>query len=135
MPACLRSSAAERLTCNQQVGGSNPPGGFRKFFMLLGNTGFMEIKEFQRQIKEIYYENDIKRGAEATFLWFAEEVGELAEAMRKKDKAAIGEEIADVLAWLISLANILDIDVEEEVRKKYPDFCPKCGKKPCNCGY
>lgn len=95
----------------------------------------MEIREFQKQIKDIYYENDIKRGAEATFLWFSEEIGELAEAMRKGDKAAIGEEIADVFAWLISLANILDIDVEEEVRKKYPDFCPKCMKKPCDCGY
>jgi len=93
----------------------------------------MELREFQEMIKEIYFHKDSKRGVEKTFLWFVEEVGELSEAIRKGDRGAMEEEFADVLAWLASLANLLDVDLEEVVKKKYPGVCPYCGKKPCEC--
>ena len=93
----------------------------------------MRIREFQEMIKEIYYHKDKKRGVEKTFFWFVEEVGELAEALRKGDREALEEEFADVLAWLASLANLVDIDLEEAAKKKYPGVCPYCGKKPCEC--
>ncbi|WP_148882216.1 MazG nucleotide pyrophosphohydrolase domain-containing protein [Thermococcus aciditolerans] len=93
----------------------------------------MEIREFQEMIKEIYFHKDSKRGVERTFLWFVEEIGELSEAIRKNDREAMEEEFADVLAWLASLANLLDIDIEEAAKKKYPGVCPYCGKKPCEC--
>ncbi len=91
----------------------------------------MEIREFQRMIDEVYRRRDEERGVEKTMLWIVEEVGELAEAVRKRSN--VGEEIADVFAWLVSLANLLGIDVEEEVLKKYPGYCIRCGKKPCEC--
>ncbi len=93
----------------------------------------MHIREFQRLIGELYLNRDAKRGKEKTMLWIVEEVGELAEAVRKNDVKAIGEEMADVLAWLVSLANLYGIDLEEEAKKKYPGYCIKCGKKPCGC--
>ncbi len=93
----------------------------------------MHIREFQRMIRELYYERDRKRGVDKTALWMVEEVGELAEAVRKGDRNSIGEEMADVFAWLVSLANLLEIDLEEEVKKKYPGYCIRCGKKPCEC--
>jgi len=93
----------------------------------------MSIRDFQNLIRDLYYERDSKRGIDKTMLWIVEEVGELAEAVRRNDKKAIGEEMADVFAWLVSLANLLNIDLEEEVKKKYPDYCVKCGKKPCEC--
>ncbi len=85
-------------------------------------------------IRDIYFHKDSKRGVERTFLWFVEEVGELSEAIRKRDKEAMEEEFADVLAWLASLANLLGIDLEEAAKKKYPGVCPYCGKNPCECG-
>ncbi len=91
----------------------------------------MEISEFQKMIAEIYIHRDRQRGIEKTMLWIVEEVGELAEAVRKKRN--VGEEIADVIAWVVSLANLCGIDVEEEILKKYPLVCRKCGKKPCEC--
>ncbi len=91
----------------------------------------MEIREFQKLIRELYYDRDAERGKEKTMLWLIEEVGELAEAVRKNGN--IGEEIADVFAWLVSLANLYDIDVEEEVAKKYPGYCLRCSEKPCRC--
>ena len=92
----------------------------------------MEIKEFQGLIKDIYFEKDNRRGIEGTFMWLCEEVGELSRAIKKKDRENLREEFADVLAWTFSLANLLDIDLEDAVGK-YKDGCPKCGKIPCEC--
>jgi NTP pyrophosphatase (non-canonical NTP hydrolase) len=91
----------------------------------------MGIREFQRMIREIYYARDADRGKEKTMLWIIEEIGELAEAVRRDE--GIGEELADAMAWLVSLANLYEIDVEEEIERKYPGYCLRCGKKPCGC--
>ena len=79
----------------------------------------MDIREAQRIIHEKYYERDHSRGLYATFTWFVEEVGELAETLIKMDRRAIEEELADVLAWLLSIANLLNVDLEEAFKKKY----------------
>ena len=93
----------------------------------------MHIREFQVLMRDIYGDNDRIRGVQRTQLWFFEEVGELAEAMRKEDKEAIANEMADVFAWMVSLANMLDVDVEKACLSKYPMRCPRCGKIPCEC--
>jgi NTP pyrophosphatase (non-canonical NTP hydrolase) len=93
----------------------------------------MEIREFQEMIRRIYEERDRERGRERTMLWIVEEIGELSQAVRKDDVENIGEEIADVFAWLVSLANLYNIDLEDEVRKKYPGHCIRCGKVVCEC--
>lgn len=79
----------------------------------------MEIRDAQRLIREIYYERDRARGLFATFTWFVEEVGELADSVLKMDRRSLEEEFADVFAWLLSLANLLDIDLERVFREKY----------------
>jgi len=95
----------------------------------------MEISEFQRHIKEIYFDNDSKRGKEKTFIWLIEEIGELAKEIRKSDKKneAMEAEFADVFAWLCSKANLYGIDIEKCVINKYENGCPKCRKNPCEC--
>lgn len=79
----------------------------------------MEIREAQEIIKKMYYERDHARGIYATFTWFTEEVGELAEALLKQDINSLREEIADVFAWLLSIANLVNIDLEEAFISKY----------------
>ena len=94
----------------------------------------MEISEFQKIIRDVYFEKDKRRGLGKTFMWFVEEVGELAEALRKENREEIGEEMADVLAWLTSLANLAGVDLEVEAQRKYgKGICPRCGHKPCIC--
>jgi NTP pyrophosphatase (non-canonical NTP hydrolase) len=93
----------------------------------------MEIKDFQEMIGKIYIKRDRERGKEKTMLWVVEEVGELSQAVRKGDVAEIGEELADVFAWLVSLANLYNIDLENEIKKKYPGYCLRCGKAICDC--
>ncbi len=79
----------------------------------------LTVKYAQELMRKYYFRRDLSRGIYATFTWFIEEVGELAEAILNNNKSAIEEEIADVLAWLLSIANILGVDVEEAFRKKY----------------
>ena len=93
----------------------------------------MKISEFQKHIKDLYFERDVKRGKEKVFLWFVEEVGELSKALRRKDFENIKEEIADCFAWLFSLANVHNVDVEEILSKKYPEKCIYCNSNPCRC--
>jgi NTP pyrophosphatase (non-canonical NTP hydrolase) len=77
----------------------------------------MTIREFQDFIRRQYYARDRERGTPATFLWFAEEVGELASALAGDEDHDKEEEFADVLAWLCTLANINDVDLEKAVQK------------------
>ena len=77
----------------------------------------MTIQEFQQIINEKYGQRDRQRGNSATFLWFIEEVGELATALANDDYKNKVEEFGDVFAWLCTLANINDVDLAEAVEK------------------
>jgi len=77
------------------------------------------VASFQQHIRDRYYATDAARGSAKTFLWFIEEVGELATALNGEDKANLREEFADVFAWLCTLANINDVDLEAAIREKY----------------
>lgn len=93
----------------------------------------MNIREFQQQIEAIYFAKDNARGLGGTFMWFAEEVGELSRALRRKNDAELRAEFADVLAWLSTLASIAGIDLEAAAREKYGAGCPRCQATPCAC--
>jgi NTP pyrophosphatase (non-canonical NTP hydrolase) len=93
----------------------------------------MHIREFQQLIDRMYSDKDRQRGAAKTFLWFTEEVGELASAIATNDDPAnLREEFADVLAWLVTLANVMNVDMEDAIRK-FTEGCPGCGKLACTC--
>jgi NTP pyrophosphatase (non-canonical NTP hydrolase) len=77
----------------------------------------MKIREFQKLIDDKYGKRDRERGTPATYMWFIEEVGELATALHGSAHAEKAEEFADVFAWLCTLANINDVDLEEACRK------------------
>ncbi len=77
----------------------------------------MEIRVFQQLINDKYGKRDRQRGTPATYMWFIEEVGELATALHGTDQANKEEEFADVLAWLCTLANINDVDMEKACEK------------------
>ncbi len=80
----------------------------------------MQISEFQQWISQRYEKRDRQRGTAATFMWFIEEIGELATALAGDDFDNKEEEFADVLAWLCTLANISDVDLDK-VCKQYKE--------------
>jgi NTP pyrophosphatase (non-canonical NTP hydrolase) len=92
----------------------------------------MELRELQSTLRATYLARDAARGPDATFRWLTEEVGELARAIRKGDRENLVLELSDVLAWLGSLANLMDVDLDDAAAR-YAAGCPKCGSSPCVC--
>ena len=93
----------------------------------------MTLPELQKMIRDIYGAKDASRGAEGTFMWFMQEVGELATALRSGTPQETAHEFADVLAWLATLANIANVDLDQAMTEKYGAGCPGCRKSPCSC--
>jgi NTP pyrophosphatase (non-canonical NTP hydrolase) len=89
----------------------------------------MTLAAFQKHIFDRYDKVDRQRGTAKTFLWFMEEIGELATALNGADRANLEEEFADVLAWLCTLANINGVDLPTAVAKKYLGDNPPEGHK------
>lgn len=75
----------------------------------------MELSALQQLVKERYFKTDSERGIFHTALWFHEEVGELSSAIASGDKENAKEEFADVLMWLLTLANLMEVDIQQAV--------------------
>ncbi len=77
--------------------------------------------DFRKLQKEIF-QNKINKGFNTTDVNFEFNLlyGELAEAFEawRKKKPDLGEELADVIIYLCGLAEILGINLEEEILKK-----------------
>jgi len=93
----------------------------------------MTIREFQAVIRRMYHDKDAARGVEGTFMWLSEEIGELATALRSGSHEEQALEFADVLAWLATIANVVDVDLEDAIARKYGGGCPGCGQLACTC--
>ena len=83
-------------------------------------------------MERTYGARDRSRGVPSTIAWLAEELGELAQAVRKGTREQQVHELSDVLAWLASLANQLDVTFDEAVAR-YAAGCPRCAAAPCTC--
>lgn len=93
----------------------------------------MRVGAFQEHIRALYLAKDERRGLEGTLLWLIEEVGEMTEAARRREPH-LADEIADVIAWVASVANLHGIDLEAALARKYPaGNCGRCDATPCAC--
>jgi NTP pyrophosphatase (non-canonical NTP hydrolase) len=93
----------------------------------------VSLADLQALIRKMYYEKDVARGIEGTFLWLMEEVGELATALRSGTQEERMGEFADVIAWLATIANVAGVDLSEAIARKYGSGCPGCGQFICRC--
>jgi NTP pyrophosphatase (non-canonical NTP hydrolase) len=92
----------------------------------------MDLGAFQAAIERTYGDRDRARGVAVTVAWLAEEIGELAQAVRKGTYEQQVHEFGDVVAWVATLANQQGVDLADAVRR-YVDGCPRCGTSPCTC--
>lgn len=92
----------------------------------------MELSELQAIIRATYGDRDRARGLARTYAWFVEECGELSRALFREGPDRQAEEFADVLAWLVSLADLAGTDLAAAA-ERYADGCPKCSQRPCVC--
>ena len=95
--------------------------------------GDVSLVDWQRLIRDMYFEKDVARGIDGTFMWLMEEIGELAAALRDGTPQERAAEFADVLAWLTTIANVVEVDLTEAIRQKYGSGCPGCGRYVCRC--
>ncbi|MGL4513498.1 MAG: MazG nucleotide pyrophosphohydrolase domain-containing protein [Lacipirellulaceae bacterium] len=93
----------------------------------------LDLSDFQRHIRDMYFEKDVARGIDGTFMWLMEEVGELAASLREGTLEEQRGEFADVIAWLTTIANVAGVDLAEALREKYGAGCPGCGLLVCGC--
>ena len=78
----------------------------------------ISIYDLQRLVKQIDHKNN---SIDEYFYKLSEEVGELAKAIRKDErlensgdiKGTIEEELYDVMYYIVCLANMYDIDLEQ----------------------
>ena len=75
--------------------------------------------DLQRDLAARFLEGDIKSGPGFLMMVLMEEVGELAEAIRRGEAEEARAEVADVAFMALSIANALDADVEERIREKF----------------
>jgi len=81
----------------------------------------VDITEFQELMETLYGEGDRERGIPATVAWLCEEMGELAQAVRKGTPDQQLHEVGDVFAWLASLANQLDLSLTDAAQRYVDD--------------
>ncbi|HEX8917841.1 MAG TPA: MazG nucleotide pyrophosphohydrolase domain-containing protein [Chloroflexota bacterium] len=92
-------------------------------------AGNPSLKALQNYLAEVCQERGwTKDSPSEKFVLFIEEVGELAKAMRKsagryveqakQSNASLEEEFADVLSYLLDLANCYHVDLEDAFREK-----------------
>lgn len=93
----------------------------------------ISLRDFQQKIRSMYYEKDVERGVDGTFMWLMEEIGELATALRSNDRENLNEEFADVIAWLTTIANVAGVDLSYAIQQKYGSGCPGCHRLECTC--
>jgi NTP pyrophosphatase (non-canonical NTP hydrolase) len=92
----------------------------------------VDLAALQARIEATFGARDRARGADGTFRWWVEEVGEVAKALRRGDPAELEHELGDALAWLASVANVAGVDLERAAAR-YADGCPRCRRSPCTC--
>jgi NTP pyrophosphatase (non-canonical NTP hydrolase) len=84
----------------------------------------VEITAFQELMDELYGAADRERGIPSTVAWLCEEMGELAQAVRKGTPEQQLHELGDVLAWLASLANQLGLSLDRAADRYASDPPP-----------
>lgn len=99
------------------------------------------MNNLQKLMNDLYFSKDKQRGLEKTLLWLVSEIGEVSDIVAKHHNfrqdpeiyQALKLELADSLAWLLSVANLTEIDLEKAFYEKYPNKCPRCSNNPCTC--
>ena len=82
----------------------------------------MKLSEVQELVEALYGEADRERGIAPTVAWLCEEMGELAQAVRKGSPDEQLHELGDVLAWLASLANQMGLSLDDAMQRYVTDL-------------
>jgi NTP pyrophosphatase (non-canonical NTP hydrolase) len=93
---------------------------------VIGKEESALLKNLQAKVAALRKERGFTQDPERVLLLLVEEVGEVAQQLKRTwspnydsfTKNAIAEELADVLFVLLGLAELLDVDLAEAMKKK-----------------
>jgi len=77
----------------------------------------MTLDDVQQLMEEQFGAMDRARGMAASVAWLCEEVGELAQAVRKGTPEQQLHELGDVIAWTASIANQLGLSLDDAMAR------------------
>ena len=91
------------------------------------------LTDWQEVIATLYKRVNSIQALTAVWLHVSEEVGEVSEAYRKKRNDNLREEQADEMAWILSTATKLGVNLQDLVLSRYPGRCDVCKQEKCQC--
>jgi NTP pyrophosphatase (non-canonical NTP hydrolase) len=103
---------------------------------------YWSLRQWQGHIGSLYGKTNLAAGVDRVINRLFEEISEVGLVLYQVDgvneslwetKQRIAREMADVLAWIFSVSNILSIDLERAVVALYSEGCPICREPECIC--
>ncbi len=92
------------------------------------------IREYQAFNKNIYLKSNDKYFGISDMLGNIQRFGMRGlKGIRKDDHEKTKNNLVISFSWLMSLLNRLNIDIEDEIWKRFPYKCSYCGSVPCSC--
>ena len=111
--------------------------GLMRLFLYIFNRKKMPItlRGWQRMFRDIFYEKDKRDYTAAEILEHVqEEASRIDKGIRKENWAEVIAAIPRFFCWLLSFFNMIGIDAEIAIWRKYQGRCPYCGvERNCGC--
>lgn len=129
-PYCLKANNCMCISQNQEYDPENPE--LKKIREERKNVP-QSLSDWQAMLKRIYGRVNRIQMLIQVWLHVSEEIGEISGAFRKRKEDNLREETADAIAWILSTATKLNVNLQDLVLSQYPGRCFICGKEKCEC--
>jgi NTP pyrophosphatase (non-canonical NTP hydrolase) len=91
------------------------------------------LQDWQKFISRVYQEENLRLTPTNSLVAMMKDVGDLAMLNRKRAPVdQITSKLAAILAWTLTIAQLLHLDLATVVYQKYDDHCPVCGQAICD---
>lgn len=91
------------------------------------------LREWQVFISELYKTENTRLTPMNALVSMMKDVGDLAMMNRKRvPQEQISSKVAAILAWTLTISELLKLDLAQIVNEKYDDHCPVCLQPTCD---
>jgi NTP pyrophosphatase (non-canonical NTP hydrolase) len=91
------------------------------------------LQQWQQFISKLYQKENLRLTPTNSLVAMMKDVGDLAMLNRKRAPIdQITSKLAAILAWTLTISQLLHLDLAAIVYEKYDNHCPSCGKEICD---
>lgn len=91
------------------------------------------LQEWQGFISKLYQQENLRLTPTNSLVAMMKDVGDLAMLNRKRAPSdQFTSKLAAILAWTLTIAQLLHLDLATIVYEKYDNHCPSCGQEICD---